>query len=152
MNLKFSLPELEPLADCVKDTGRNIGRSLGCPKNCWCASLPRPRISGTHRRRSHGGKTTYRAPRGRHIHRRNAQMETVQRYLASRRSGNGLKYYSHQRRRCRPRPRYCPMGRWSINGFTAEAAELPYNFLKHVSQRMTNEIREVGGVVYRIIR
>ena len=39
---------------------------------------------------------------------------------------------------------------WSVNGFTARAAELPYDFLKHVSQRMTNEIREVGGVVYRI--
>ena len=39
---------------------------------------------------------------------------------------------------------------WSVNGFTARAAELPYDFLKHVSQRMTNEIREVGCVVYRI--
>ena len=39
---------------------------------------------------------------------------------------------------------------WSVNGFTARAAELPYDFLKHVSQRMTNEIREVGAVVYRI--
>ena len=39
---------------------------------------------------------------------------------------------------------------WSVNGFTARAAELPYYFLKHVSQRMTNEIREVGAVVYRI--
>ena len=32
VNLGFSLPELEPLADCVKDTGRNIGRSLGVPE------------------------------------------------------------------------------------------------------------------------
>jgi GMP synthase (glutamine-hydrolysing) len=39
---------------------------------------------------------------------------------------------------------------WSVNGFTARSAELPYDFLKHVSQRITNEIREVGGVVYRI--
>ena len=39
---------------------------------------------------------------------------------------------------------------WSVNGFTARAAELPYNFLKHVARRITNEIREVGGVVYRI--
>ncbi|HYV33403.1 MAG TPA: GMP synthase, partial [Candidatus Limnocylindria bacterium] len=37
-----------------------------------------------------------------------------------------------------------------VNGFTARAAELPYDFLKHVSQRMTNEIREVGAVVYRL--
>jgi GMP synthase (glutamine-hydrolysing) len=39
---------------------------------------------------------------------------------------------------------------WSVNGFTAQAAELPYDFLKHVSLRMTNEIREIGAVVYRI--
>jgi GMP synthase (glutamine-hydrolysing) len=39
---------------------------------------------------------------------------------------------------------------WSVNGFTARFAELPYDFLKHVSQRITNEVREVGGVVYRI--
>ncbi len=39
---------------------------------------------------------------------------------------------------------------WSVNGFTARAAELPYDFLKHVSRRITNEIREVGAVVYRI--
>lgn len=39
---------------------------------------------------------------------------------------------------------------WSVNGFTAQAAELPWDFLKRVSQRITNEIREVGAVVYRI--
>lgn len=39
---------------------------------------------------------------------------------------------------------------WSVNGFTAQFAELPYDFLRTVSRRMTNEIREVGAVVYRI--
>jgi GMP synthase (glutamine-hydrolysing) len=38
---------------------------------------------------------------------------------------------------------------WSVNGFTAQAAELPWDFIKRVSQRITNEIREVGAVVYR---
>jgi GMP synthase (glutamine-hydrolysing) len=33
VNLNFSLPEIEPLKDCVKDTGRNIGRSLGVPED-----------------------------------------------------------------------------------------------------------------------
>ncbi|MFA5052073.1 MAG: GMP synthase, partial [Patescibacteria group bacterium] len=32
----------------------------------------------------------------------------------------------------------------------ARSAELPYDFLKHVARRITNEIREVGSVVYRI--
>ena len=39
---------------------------------------------------------------------------------------------------------------WSTNGFTARAAELPYEFIKLVAQRITNEVREVGSVDYRI--
>ena len=39
---------------------------------------------------------------------------------------------------------------WSVNGFTARAAALPYDFLENVSRRITNEVREVGAVVYRI--
>ena len=39
---------------------------------------------------------------------------------------------------------------WSVNGFTAQAAEIPWSFLKRVSQRITNEVKEAGTVVYRI--
>ncbi len=39
---------------------------------------------------------------------------------------------------------------WSVNGFTAEWAELPYDFLRQVSRRITNEIPEIAAVVYRI--
>ena len=39
---------------------------------------------------------------------------------------------------------------WSVNGFTARFAQLPYDFLDRVSRRITNEVREVGSVVYRI--
>jgi GMP synthase (glutamine-hydrolysing) len=39
---------------------------------------------------------------------------------------------------------------WSVNGFTARFAQLPYDFLDKVSRRITNEVREVGAVVYRI--
>jgi GMP synthase (glutamine-hydrolysing) len=39
---------------------------------------------------------------------------------------------------------------WSVNGFTARAAKLPNDFLEKVSRRITNEVREVGAVVYRI--
>ena len=39
---------------------------------------------------------------------------------------------------------------WSVNGFTARFAQLPYDFLEHVSRRITNEIREEGAVTYRI--
>ena len=39
---------------------------------------------------------------------------------------------------------------WSVNGFTTRFARLPYDFLEKVSRRITNEVREVGAVVYRI--
>jgi GMP synthase (glutamine-hydrolysing) len=39
---------------------------------------------------------------------------------------------------------------WSVNGFTARCAQLPYDFLSRVSKHITNEVREVGAVVYRI--
>ena len=39
---------------------------------------------------------------------------------------------------------------WSVNGFPARFAQLPYDFLDKVSRRITNEVREVGAVVYRI--
>ena len=39
---------------------------------------------------------------------------------------------------------------WSVNGFTATRARLPDDFLDHVSRRITNEVPEVGAVVYRI--
>jgi GMP synthase (glutamine-hydrolysing) len=32
VNLEFSVPEICPLNDCVKDTGRNIGRAIGVPE------------------------------------------------------------------------------------------------------------------------
>ena len=34
---------------------------------------------------------------------------------------------------------------WSVNGFTARFAQLPYEFLDKVSRRITNEVREVRG-------
>jgi GMP synthase (glutamine-hydrolysing) len=38
----------------------------------------------------------------------------------------------------------------SVNVFTTEWVELPYDFLRHVSRRLTNEIPELAAVVYRI--
>jgi GMP synthase (glutamine-hydrolysing) len=37
----------------------------------------------------------------------------------------------------------------STNGFTAQAAELPWDFVKAVSKRMTNEVVGVGAVALR---
>lgn len=151
VNLGFSLPEIEPLADCVKDTGRQLGRSLGVPDDLLLRQpFPGPglvvRIEG----------------------------EVTAEKLHTARLVDGI--YIEEMRKWKLYDEIWQAGAvvtssmttatkgddaaeghvialwavWSVNGFTARAAELPYDFLKHVSQRMTNEIREVGGVVYRI--
>lgn len=38
----------------------------------------------------------------------------------------------------------------SVDGMTAEVTELPYEFLKHVSSRICNEVRGISRVVYDI--
>jgi len=151
VNLGFSVPELSPLDDCVKDTGRNIGRSIGTPENLLVRHpFPGPglvvRIEG----------------------------EVTAEKLRIARAADGI--YIEELRKWNLYNEIWQAGAvvtnsvttctkgddsaeghiialwavWSVNGFTARAAELPYDFLKAVSQRMTNEIREVGGVVYRI--
>ncbi|MDE2311923.1 MAG: glutamine-hydrolyzing GMP synthase [Patescibacteria group bacterium] len=151
VNLEFSLPELQPLLDCVKDTGRNIGRSLGVPEELLLRHpFPGPglivRIEG----------------------------EVTAEKLAIARKVDGI--FIEELRQAKLYDSVWQAGAvvtasnitgtkgddaveghvvalwavWSVNGFTARAAELPYEFLKHVSRRITNEIREVGGVVYRI--
>ena len=39
---------------------------------------------------------------------------------------------------------------WSVNGFTVRAAELPFDFLKHMNRRITNVVIGVGVVSYQI--
>ncbi len=151
VDLKFSIPELQPLVDCVKDTGRQVGREIGVPEELLVRHpFPGPglivRIEG----------------------------EVTPEKLHTARKVDGI--YIEELRKWKLYPTVWQAGAvvtssmitctkgddsaeghvialwavWSVNGFTARSAELPYDFLKHVSQRITNEIREVGGVVYRI--
>ena len=39
---------------------------------------------------------------------------------------------------------------WSVNGFTARAAELPFDFLRQIDRRITNEVAGVGVVSCQI--
>jgi GMP synthase (glutamine-hydrolysing) len=151
VNLGFSFAELTPLMDCVKDSGRNIGRSIGVPEDLLVRHpFPGPglvvRIEGEI---DLSKLTIARKLDGIYIEelRRWGLYETV--WQAGAVVTQSITT--------------CTKGDdaatgiivslwavWSVNGFTAQAAELPYDFLKHVSLRMTNEIREVGAVVYRI--
>jgi GMP synthase PP-ATPase subunit len=38
---------------------------------------------------------------------------------------------------------------WSVNGFTAQAADLPSEFHRRFARRVGNEVPGVGAVMYR---
>lgn len=151
VNLNFSLPEIQPLSDSVKDTGRNIGRSLGVPEELLIRQpFPGPglvvRIEGEvtaeklHTARLVDG-IYIEEMRKWNLYNEIWQAGAVVTASATTATKGDDAAQGHV---------IALWAVWSVNGFTARAAELPYDFLKHVSQRMTNEIREVGAVVYRI--
>lgn len=150
-NLGFTVPELTPLDDMVKDTARAIGRSLGVPENLLVRHpFPGPGLVV----RIEGEVTAdrlriARAADGVYLDelRRAGLYDTVWQagavvtqstatYSKGDDAGTGLVL--------------ALWAVWSVNGFTAEWAELPYEFLRRVSRRLTNEIPEVASVVYRI--
>ncbi len=150
-SLDFSIPEISPLDDCVKDGARNIGRSIGVPE----ALLMRHPFPGPGLLVRIEGEVT-------------AEKLRIARAIDGiwieelRQSGFYEKVWQAGAVVTRAETTCvkgdgATMGNvimiWavtSVNGFTAQAAELPYEFLKKVERRMTSEIREVGSVSYRI--
>lgn len=151
VGLKFSVEELLPLADQVKDTARGIGRSIGVPEALLIRHpFPGPglviRIEGS----INAEKL--------HIARqlddifitelRNARLYekvwqagvTITRSLATCTKGDGAAMGWA----------ICPWAFWSVNGFTAQAVEFPWDFMKHVGRRMTNEVSQIGRVVFLV--
>lgn len=151
VNLDFAIPELTPLDDSVKDGARNIGREIGVPEELLTRHpFPGPglvvRIEGEvdriklrvareadkifveELRRAKLYETLWQAGA--------TATESVTTCTKGDDAAEGLVV--------------ALWAVWSVNGFTAEAAELPYEFLKHVATRMTNEVSEVGAVTYRI--
>jgi GMP synthase (glutamine-hydrolysing) len=151
VNLGFSLPELTPLVDCVKDGARNIGRSIGTPEELLIRHpFPGPglvvRIEGAidadklRIARVADGIYVEELRRSDLYGRVWQAGAVVTKSLTTCTKGDGA-------------ANGLILTLWavtSVNGFTARWAELPYDFLRHVSQRITNEIREVGAVTYRI--
>lgn len=149
--LDFSVPELTPLDDQVKDSARGIGRDIGVPEDLLVRHpFPGPglvvRIEGEVNTET---LKIARAIDGIYIEELRAAKlyETVWQagavVTASRHTGS--------------KGDDATLGHtvalwavWSINGFTARFAQLPYDFLDKVSRRITNEVREIGAVVYRI--
>lgn len=151
VNLNFSVPEIHPLIDCVKDTGRQLGKSLNVPDELLLRQpFPGPGLIV----RIEGEVTAEKLHTARLV-------DKI--YIEEMRNWNLYQDIWQAGAVVTASNITCTKGDdaalghvialwavWSVNGFTARSAELPYGFLKYVSQRITNEVREVGGVVYRI--
>jgi GMP synthase (glutamine-hydrolysing) len=149
--IEWSVPELVPLADCVKDSARDIGRNIGVPEDLLIRHpFPGPglvvRIEGEV---SNEMLKTARAVDSIYIE----ELRKAKLYGTVWQAGATVTRSEHTVSKGDD----AGMGHvvalwavWSVNGFTARFAHLPYEFLEHVSKRITNEVREVGAVVYRI--
>ncbi len=149
--LDFSIPELSPLDDMVKDTARNIGRQIGVPESLLLRHpFPGPGLIV----RVEGEVTADKL----HIAR---QIDGI--YIEELRAANLYETIWQAGAVVTKSETTASKGDdaasgfivalwavWSVNGFTAQWAELPYDFLRQVSRRITNEVKEVGAVVYRI--
>jgi GMP synthase (glutamine-hydrolysing) len=150
-NLNFSLPELTPLADCVKDNGRNIGRSLGVPETLLTRHpFPGPGLIV----RIEGGIDAAKLAIARRVD--GIYIESLRQWrlydTVWQAGGVVTQSITTTTKGDDAGHGYviALWAVWSVNGFTARAAELPQDFLKFVARRLANEIREVGAVVYRI--
>jgi GMP synthase (glutamine-hydrolysing) len=149
--ITFSVPELTPLETEVKDSARSIGRDIGVPEDLLIRHpFPGPglivRIEGEiTAEKLH----TARRADGIYIE----ELRKADLYNSVWQAGATLTHSMHTE----TKGDGAGLGHvlalwavWSVNGFTARFAQLPYEFLDRVSRRITNEIREIGAVVYRI--
>jgi len=150
VDLGFSTEELTPLDDCVKDTGRNIGRSIGVPETLLTRHpFPGPGLT----LRIEGEITAVKLSIARQIDEiyiRELRAQNL--YKTIWQAGAVVTQSVTTCTKVDDAASGCVVALWAVwtvNGFTAQAAELPWEFLKRVSQKITNEVREVGAVVYR---
>lgn len=149
--LGFAYQELTPIDDCVKDTARAIGRSAGVHEDLLVRHpFPGPglivRIEGEVTadklrivRQADGIFISELRQAGLYstVWQTGANLlNSTATYTKGDDAGSGLVL--------------ALWAVWSVNGFTAEWAELPHEFLRHTSKRITNEIPEISSVVYRI--
>lgn len=148
--IEFSVLELRPLEDMVKDSARDIGRDIGVPEELLIRHpFPGPGLVV----RIEGEVTAEmlkiaRAADGIYIE----ELRKAKLYNTVWQAGAVVTRSLHTATKGDDAAEghvVALWAVWSVNGFTARAAELPYDFLSRVSRRITNEIREVAAVVYR---
>lgn len=148
---KFSIPELTPLDTEVKDSARSIGRDIGVPEDLLIRHpFPGPGLIVRIEGEVNAEKLKIaRAIDGIYIE----ELRAAGLYDSVWQAGAVVTHSEHTVSKGDD----AGVGHvvalwavWSVNGFTARFAQLPYDFLEKVSRRITNEIREVAIVVYRI--
>ncbi len=151
VKLGFSVPEIAPLETEVKDSARGIGRDIGVPEDLLVRHpFPGPglvvRIEGEVTAEN---LRVARACDGIYIE----ELRRAELYNTVWQAGATLTSSLHTESKgdgAGVGTVLALWAVWSVNGFTARWAALPYDFLDAVSRRITNEVREVGAVVYRI--
>lgn len=150
-NLGFVLPELVPLSDCVKDGARDMGRQIGVPEELLVRHpFPGPGLVV----RIEGEITPEKLAMARQLdgiyieELRHAGLyqtvwqagvvvtQSVHTYTKGDDAGSGLVIAF--------------WAVWSVNGFTAQAADLPFEFQKRFARRVGNEVAGVGAAMYRV--
>ncbi len=149
-NSEKPLPEITPLVDQVKDTGRNIGQEIGVPVELlWRHPFPGPGLSI----RISDEVTFEKLRISRQVH------EILDEELAKAGHDKAVwqygAYVTNEQHTCSKGDEAVSgliLMWWavtSVNGFTAEPADLPYKFRRRVAQRLETEIRGIGAVCYR---
>lgn len=149
--IEFNVPELSPLASEVKDSARAIGRELGVPEDLLVRHpFPGPGLVV----RIEGAITAERLRVARRVD--GIYIEELRGaglYESVWQAGATLTASMHTESKGDDAGAghvVALWAVWSVNGFTARFAELPWDFLVRVSRRITNEVREVATVVYRV--
>lgn len=149
--LKLTCPELTPLDDCVKDSARDIGRAIGVPEALLTRHpFPGPGLVV----RIEGEVTAVKLAVARAADR--IWIEALRRaglYESVWQAGAVVTQSVTTCTKGDDAASGWVVALWavsSVNGFTAQAIEFPPGFLSGVARTITNEIREVGAVVYRI--
>ena len=149
VGLGFSVPELLPLSDQVKDTARDIGRSIGVPEILLIRHpFPGPGLVVRILREI----TTDKLRIARQLD--GIFIEELRKAGLYEKIWQAGVEVTNSDSTCTKGDDasigivVAPWGFWSVNGFTAQAVEFPWDFIKRVSQRMTNEVKEVGRVLF----
>lgn len=151
VELGFSVPEISPLEDQVKDSARQIGRDIGVPEELLVRHpFPGPGlVVRIEDEVTAENLKIARAVDGIYIE----ELRKADLYANVWQAGATLTRSMHTVSKGDDAGEGHVLALWavwSVNGFTARFAQLPYEFLDKLSRRITNEVREVGAVVYRI--